>query len=92
MREESGEKEIRCCLCGEALGVEDEVYCRACLEHSEDERYHQGYDEGYRQGYDEGYEKGLEEGRREGRDSVISQIESDIIIPYEIRRRILDRY
>jgi hypothetical protein len=76
------DEEINCQFCGEPLSDGD--VCYRCHEHE--------VDQAYRKGYEEGFKKGLEEGRSEGRDSVISGLKSDSTIPFEIRRRIRERY
>jgi hypothetical protein len=75
-------EEIRCRFCGEPLSDGD--VCYGC--------HDRAIDEAYREGYNEGYKKGLEEGRSEGRDGLLSELERDIYIPEEVRRRLRWRY
>jgi hypothetical protein len=71
-------EEPRCYFCGEKLKSGD--VCYGCYEY--------GVDEAYKRGYEEGYRKGLEEGIAQGRSSVLYEIESDLSIPPEVRRKV----
>jgi hypothetical protein len=75
-------REIRCRFCGEQLSDGD--VCYGC--------HDRAIDEAYREGYNEGYRKGLEEGRDRGRDELLSELEEDYNIPFEVRRRLRWRY
>jgi hypothetical protein len=71
-------EEMRCRFCGERL--RDGDVCYGCYEHDRDVAY--------REGYDEGYKKGLEDGIQQGRNALKYEIESDIYMPEEAKRRL----
>jgi hypothetical protein len=71
-------EEMRCRFCGERLSDGD--VCYGCYEHDRDVAY--------REGYDEGYKKGLEDGIQQGRNALKYEIESDIYMPEEAKRRL----
>jgi hypothetical protein len=74
-------EETNCQFCGEPLSDGD--VCYRCHEHE--------VDQSYRKGYEEGFKKGLEEGRDEERSFVLHNLESDLAIPFEVKRRIRER-